>query len=178
MAAAAYYQQLSLSFGGGGASNHGIGPAQCLPLKECQSPSQIAAALAANPYLFQSLASPPCSANGTSIPFTPIPIPRYLPQEPTYTNNTPFNNSLPFNPLQSHINSQQHVIPSNTRAQNGLRSQEEQGEKMSEEYQAAVRGRLAMNEHSFMSNNYANLPTAWHMNQLHHLKKGKNIRMQ
>ena len=169
MAAAAYYQQLSLSFGG--APIPGMSPAQCLQMKECQTPSQIAATLASNPYLFQSLASPPCSVNGVPSPFTPIPIQRYLPQESPYMNNSVYSNALTFNHVHNNTNSQRHVFSSN--AQNGLRSHEELGDRLPDKCRNNVRAQQTVNENSFLPSNYANLPSNWHMNQLHNIKKGK-----
>ena len=169
MAAAAYYQQLSLSFGG--TSNPGISPAHGFPFKEYQNPSQIAAALATNPYLFQSLASPPSSANGAPSPFTPTSMQRYIPQESPYMNNSPYSNSLPYN-FHNHMNSQHQMFPSTVKIQNGLQSHEELRERISDTFQAAIRNQRTTNGNSFLPTNYTNLPTACQVNQFHNVKKG------
>ena len=168
MAAAAYYQQLSLSFGG----SHNAG--QFLASKEiAQTPSsQIAAAFASNPYLFQSL--PPCSAqvsslNG-SIPLNQIPFQRYHSLPEPLTTLSPFLNPLNLhNQITSHDLS--HVVNSNLQNQ----TQETNfGEKMSNSEKCnRYQQHQALQENSFWSsNNYQSFPTAWHVNQLYNFKKG------
>ena len=169
MAAAAYYQQLSFSFGG--TPSPRISPAQCLQMKEYQTPSQIAATLASNPYLFQSLASPPCSVNGVPSPFTSIPIQRYLPQESPHMNNSLYSNALAFNHLHNNTNSQHHAFSSNSH--NGLRSHKVLGDRLPDKCRNVVRAQQTKNENSFLPSNYANLPSNLHINQLHNIKKGK-----
>ena len=178
MAAAAYYQQLSLSFGGG--HNTGISSGQFLPSKEmAQTPSsQIAAAFASNPYFFQSLPSPPSSAqvsslNG-SIPLSQIPFQRYqtLPEQLTLSNS-PFLASLNLN-LHNQINSNDvsHMI--NANIQNGLQMQETFGEKTSnsDKYNGSRQQQQALNENSFWTTNYGSFPSAWNVNQLCNFNKG------
>ena len=179
MAAAAYYQQLSLSFGG--SHNAGINSGQFLPSKEiAQTPSsQIAAAFASNPYLFQSLPSPPCSAQVSSLngsfPLNQIPFQRYhsLP-EPLTVSNSPFLNPLNLN-LHNQITSPDvsHVV--NTNLQNGLHTQEIFGEKMSnsDKCNGSRHQQQSLNENSFWATNYGSFPTAWNINQLYNFKKGK-----
>ena len=169
MAAAAYYQQLSLSLVG--TSNPGMSPAHGFPFKEYQNPSQIAAALATNPYLFQPLASPPSSANGAPSPFSPTSMQRYISQESSYMNNSPYSNSLPYN-FHNHINSQHQMFPSTAKIQHGLPSHAELRERISDTFQAAIQNQRTANGNSFLPTNYTNLPTACQVNQFHNVKKG------
>ena len=171
MAAAAYYQQLSVSLGG--TSSPGMIPAHGFPFKEYQNPSQIAAALATNPYLFQSLASPPSSANGAPSPFTPTSMQRYIPQESLYMNNSPYSNSLPYS-FYNHINSQHQMIPSTSKIHHGLPSHAELRERISDTFQAAIRNQRTANENSFLPTNYTNLPTTCQVNQVPNIKIGNN----
>ena len=171
MAAAAYYQQLSLSLGG--TSNPGMSPAHGFPFKEYQNPSQIAAALATNPYLFQSLASPPSSANGAPNPITPASMHRYIPQESPYMNNSLNSYSLPYN-FHNHINSQHEMFPSTVKIQHGLPSHADLRERISDTFQAAIRNQRTTNGNSFLPIDYTNLPTSCQENQLHNIKRGNS----
>ena len=86
-------------------------------------------------------------------------------------NNSVYSNALTFNHVHNNTNSQRHVFSSN--AQNGLRSHEELGDRLSDKYRNNVRAQQTVNENSFLPSNYANLPSNLHMNQLHNIKKGK-----
>ena len=108
MAAAAYYQQLSLSLSGN--LNGGIPtPGQLFQAKDGHVTSQIATALASNPYLIHPAPSPPYSVQGTSNSINRMSFQRYyslpeqltscpdsLPNNLSLRNQVKNNNNQPF----------------------------------------------------------------------------------
>ena len=183
MAAAAYYQQLSMSLGG----NPGMTPNPFFHQNDIHSPSQIAAAaaLASNPYLFNSPSSPPCAAAVAQVSsIRPpnsmgqmAPLQRYhsLPEQ-LQSLDSPFNHlNRQNNPVKSH------GIPLVTQSlQNGTLLHQEMfdGNVVSDKYNHGSSRRHSQQtqvhpENVLWTTNYSSLPaTAWNVNHLYNLRKG------
>ena len=172
MAAAAYYQQLSLSLSGN--LNGGIPtPGQLFQTKDGHVTSQIATALASNPYLIHPAPSPPYSVQGTSNSINRMSFQRYynLPEQlnscpDTLPNNLSLRN--PFNTRGLPLTQQAH--PNDLFA-----AHENFDEKLtaSDKYNAARSHQYTANEKPFPANVYGGLlPSAWSPNSIYDFKKG------
>ena len=171
MAAAAYYQQLSLSLGGPMAGISG-GPF----LQQKGSPNaaaQIVAAFASNPYLLHSHPLPPSSAQGTAIftsnPANEMPLQRYHGiNEHVASNISDFNHARRMNPHKQI--SPAEVSLTNSSLQNTLLSSGPFGSRNpNSDKLTAIHDQQVANDKSFWASNYANLPTSW---QLYNFRKG------
>ena len=178
MAAAAYYQQLSMSLGG---TPTGIPGGQLLQTKLGPNSAQIAAALASNPYLLHSLPPPPSSARGPSIfssqALNQLSMQRYHAAHPLAPHHPPTSNDSSFDQLKANIhgnqlNSHEFSLAAISNLQNPLLTSN--GDKF---MSTAHDQHQVVNGNSNWRSNFEAFPTAWQMNQFYNLPKGNYYKL-